>query len=174
MSSPLSRDPIAEAHTNWERAGWRAAAAPMAAITAIVRTEKILTQRIEAVLKPHGLTFARFEVLALLNFTRTGAMAMSRASRLLQVHPTSVTNAVDRLERAALVERTAHATDGRTTLITLTARGGEVMRAAAAELNARVFEDSGFTPQDVADLTRILTRFRHAAGDFHCAPPPPE
>ena len=171
-SRPLSRDPIAEAQANWERAGWLAAAAPMAAVTAIVRTEKILTQRIEAVLKPHGLTFARFEVLALLNFTRTGAMAMSRASRLLQVHPTSVTNAVDRLEQAALVTRSAHATDGRTTLITLTARGREALRAAAGDLNARVFEDSGFTPQDIADLARILARFRHASGDFDVAPPP--
>lgn len=171
MSSPLPRDPIVEAQANWERAGWRGAAAPMAAITALVRAEKILTQRIETVLKPHGLTFARFEVLALLNFTRTGAMAMSRASRLLQVHPTSVTNAVDRLERAGLVVRTAHATDGRTTLITLTAPGRRVMHAAAAELNARVFEDPGFAPEDVADLTAILSRFRRAAGDFDAATP---
>ena len=40
------------------------------------------------------------------------------------------------------------------------------MRAAAKDLNAQVFTQSGFTPEDVRDLTRILSRFRQAAGDF--------
>ena len=166
MPTPLPRDPIVDAHANWVRAGWTEEAEPMAAITALVRTEKILTQRIEAVLKPHALTFARFEVLALLEFSRTGALPMNRASALLQVHPTSITNAVDRLEQAGLVTRAPHPTDGRTTLISLTPDGQRVMRAAAKDLNAQVFTQSGFTPEDVRDLTRILSRFRQAAGDF--------
>lgn len=166
MPAPLPRDPIVDAHANWTRAGWTEEAGPMAAITALVRTEKILTQRIEAALKPHALTFARFEVLALLHFSRTGALPMNRASALLQVHPTSITNAVDRLEQAELVHRTPHPTDGRTTLITLTRQGRAVMRAAAKDLNAQVFAQSGFTADDVRDLTRILSRFRQSAGDF--------
>ena len=117
-------------------------------------------------MKPHALTFARFEVLALLNFSRTGALPMNRASALLQVHPTSITNAVDRLEQAGLVTRDRHPTDGRTTLISLTAEGQRVMRAAAADLNAQVFAQSGFTPDDVRDLSQILSRFRRGAGDF--------
>lgn len=94
----------------------------MAAITAIMRTQQILLLRIESVLKPFGLKFARYELLALLSFSKLGKLPMNKASALLQVHPTSVTNAVDRLQQAGLVLRSPHPTDGRATLIELTRR----------------------------------------------------
>jgi DNA-binding MarR family transcriptional regulator len=166
MGAPLPRDPIADAQRNWERNGWGDVAAPMAAITAIMRTQQILTARIEDVLRPLGLTFARYEMLALLSFARTGALPMSKASALLQVHPTSVTNAVDRLEAAGYVTRTPHPTDGRTTLIELTPSGRSLAERATAALNADVFGQSGFSGDDVDHLLRILGDFRRAAGDF--------
>ena len=49
MATPLPRDPIADAQRNWERHGWADVAAPMAAITAIMRTQQILLARIEGV-----------------------------------------------------------------------------------------------------------------------------
>lgn len=166
MGTPLSRDPIAEARRNWEDHGWTDVAAPMAAITAVMRTQQILLARIEATLKPFGLTFARYELLALLSFARKGSLPMKKASALLQVHPTSVTNAVDRLERAGLVARSPHPTDGRTTLIGLTAQGRSVARKSTAALNSDVFSDPGFTPEDIDLLIRILGDFRRNAGDF--------
>ncbi|NUP75677.1 MAG: MarR family transcriptional regulator [Sinomonas sp.] len=166
MGTPLPRDPIADAQRNWERNGWGEVAAPMAAITAIMRTQQILLARIEDVLKPFGLTFARYELLALLSFARGGSLPMSRASALLQVHPTSVTNAVDRLEQAGLVARSPHPTDGRTTLIGLTAGGRTLVRRATAALNSEVFAQSGFTDDDVEQLIRVLGGFRRRAGDF--------
>ena len=166
MASPLPRDPIADARRNWERHGWGDVAAPMAAITAIMRTQQILLARIEDVLKPFGLTFARYELLALLSFARGGSLPMSRASALLQVHPTSVTNAVDRLEQAGLVARSPHPTDGRTTLIGLTAAGRALARRATAALNSEVFAQSGFTDDDVEQLISVLGGFRRRAGDF--------
>jgi len=166
VGSPLPRDPIAEARQNWERHGWGDVAAPMAAITAIMRTQQILLARIEGALKPFGLTFARYELLALLSFARSGALPMNKASALLQVHPTSVTNAVDRLQTAGLVVRSPHPTDGRTTLIELTAEGRTLAKRATAVLNAEVFARSGFDGQDVDQLIRILGDFRRGAGDF--------
>jgi DNA-binding MarR family transcriptional regulator len=166
MGTPLPRDPIADARLNWERHGWSDVAAPMAAITAIMRTQQILLGRIEAVLKPFGLTFARYELLALLSFARNGALPMNRASALLQVHPTSVTNAVDRLQDAGLVMRSPHPTDGRTTLIELTPDGRALAKRATAVLNSEVFGQSGFGDQDVDQLIRILGTFRQNAGDF--------
>ncbi len=166
LSQPLPRDPILEAQRNWERHGWEEVAEPMAAITALMRTQQILLQRAETVLKPFGLTFARYEMLALLSFARDGALAMNRASALLQVHATSVTNAVDRLEGAGLVARTKHPTDKRTTLIALSPQGRELAAAATLELNAQVFADSGFSDRDVATLIRIFSKFRRDAGDF--------
>ncbi|MEV8040598.1 MarR family transcriptional regulator [Arthrobacter sp. NPDC080082] len=166
MGAPLPRDPIADARRNWERHGWSDVAAPMAAITAIMRTQQILLARIEAVLKPFGLTFARYELLALLSFARSGALPMNKASALLQVHPTSVTNAVDRLQEAGLVLRSPHPTDGRTTLIELTSGGRTLAKRATAALNGEVFAQSGFGTEDVDALIRILGDFRRGAGDF--------
>jgi len=131
-----------------------------------MRTQQILLARIEAVLRPFGLTFARYELLALLSFARSGALPMNKASALLQVHPTSVTNAVDRLQDAGLVLRSPHPTDGRTTLIELTSGGRTLAKRATAALNAEVFAQSGFGTEDVDELIRILGDFRRGAGDF--------
>ncbi|MFF1880652.1 MarR family winged helix-turn-helix transcriptional regulator [Pseudarthrobacter sp. NPDC058196] len=159
-------DPIAEARRHWQDRGWATAAEGMAAVTSIMRTQQILLSRIETVLKPHGLTFARFELLALLSFTRDGALPMAKASARLQVHPTSVTNSVDRLERAGLVRRAAHPEDGRTRLVEITPRGRAAVEQATRDLNDKVFTDPGFSASEVDDLNQVLGRFRYEAGDF--------
>ena len=164
--TPLAKDPIAEAALNWERHGWGEVAAPMAAVTSIMRVQQILLSRTQAVLKPFDLTFARYELLALLNFSREKRMLMSKASALLQVHPTSVTNAVDRLEDAGLVERRPLESDRRAVLLALTARGRRVAVEATEALNTEVFGQTGFSAQDVEQLMDILGRFRAQAGDF--------
>jgi DNA-binding MarR family transcriptional regulator len=165
-SHPLPRDPIAEARRQWQEHGWTDAADGMAAITAIMRTQQILLARIEGVLRGFDLTFARYELLTLLSFTRSGALPMAKASERLQVHPTSVTNAVDRLENAGFVRRLAHPTDGRATLVEITAEGRERVLAATALLNSTVFESPGFTSGELDELNATLGRFRRGAGDF--------
>jgi DNA-binding MarR family transcriptional regulator len=159
-------DPIAEARRHWQDRGWSEAAEGMAAVTSIMRTQQILMARIEAILKPHKLTFARFELLALLSFTKEGALPMAKASARLQVHPTSVTNTVHRLERAGLVRRGADPEDGRTKLVEITPRGRHVVGQATLDLNAEVFAKPGFSALEVDGLNQVLGRFRHDAGDF--------
>jgi DNA-binding MarR family transcriptional regulator len=165
-SVALPMDPIAEARRHWQDRGWPEAADGMAAVTSIMRAQQILLARIEAVLKPHGLTFARFELLALLSFTREGALPMAKASARLQVHPTSVTNSVDRLERAGLVRRVAHPADGRTKLVEITPQGRAAVEQATLALNAEVFANLGFSAPEVDGLNQVLGRFRREAGDF--------
>ena len=163
---PLHSDPIGEAHRHWVEHGWADAADGMAAVTSIMRTQQIMLARIEAVLKPLGLTFSRYELLALLSFTRSKALPMAKASARLQVHPTSVTNAVDRLESAGLVRRVAHPTDGRATLIEITANGLDLTQTATERLNSVVFANPGRARTDVHHLISVLTGFRREAGDF--------
>ncbi|MEP6843442.1 MAG: MarR family transcriptional regulator [Pseudolysinimonas sp.] len=164
--APLPSDPIAEAHRQWHEHGWADAADGMAAVTAIMRTQQILMARIEGALKPFDLTFSRFELLRLLSFTRHGSLPMAFASSRLQVHPTSVTNAVDRLEAAKLVKRMPHPTDGRATLIEITPAGRERVDAATSELNDSIFRRTGFDAREVEQLNALLTGFRRDAGDF--------
>lgn len=167
---PLPWDPIAEAHRQWRLHGWDDAADGMAVVTSIMRAEQLMLSRVQTILKPLRLSFARFEMLRLLAFTREGGMPMASATRRLQVHPTSVTNTVDRLEADGLVVRTAHPDDGRATIVRITDAGRE-MAERATELLNRFFERPGLVDADVSELVRILARFRHDAGDFDPAEP---
>ncbi|WP_305094589.1 MarR family winged helix-turn-helix transcriptional regulator [Prescottella sp. R16] len=166
MPSPLPLDPIEEAHRQWTDHGWGAVADGMAAVTSVVRAQQIMMARVEETLKPFGLTFSRYELLTLLTFTRSGALPMAKASARLQVHPTSVTNAVDRLEKAGLVRRVPHPTDRRATLVEITDAGRDLSRRATEALNAAVFADPGLAPDKIDTLIRILTELRVRAGDF--------
>ena len=134
-SPPLSFDPIAEARRQWVAHGWTEAADGMAVVTSIIRVHQLLLGQLDDILRPFGLTFARYEVLQLLLFTRQGTLPLGKIGARLQVAPGAVTDAVDRLEDAGLVRRRPHPTDGRTTLATISAKGRKRVLAATAELN---------------------------------------
>ncbi|MBF6172411.1 MarR family winged helix-turn-helix transcriptional regulator [Nocardia blacklockiae] len=163
---PLPLDPIEEAHRQWSAHGWGEVADGMAAVTSLVRAQQIVMARVDEALRPSGLTFSRYELLMLLSFSKSGALPMAVASARLQVHPTSVTNTVDRLEAAALVRRVPHPSDRRATLIEITDSGRELVTEATHALNAKVFAHPGLAPDRLQLLLQLLAEFRRAAGDF--------
>lgn len=156
-------DPIAEARRQWIDHGWIDAADGMAVVTSIMRVQQLMLAGIDEVLKPFDVTFARYEILTLLSFSSTGAMPIGKVGARLQVHPTSVTPAVERLERQGLVRRSAHPTDGRTTLVEITEAGRELSRRATCELNDQVFERLGLSDADTGALLDLLGRYRSVA-----------
>ena len=161
----LDFDPIAEARRHWEEHGWADAAPSMAAVTSIMRVHQLLIAEADRVLRPHGLTFSRYEVLMLLSFSRSGSLPLGKIGARLQVHAASVTNAIDRLEAQGLVRRVPHPTDGRTTLAELTARGRRVAQAATDDMNEL------FVALDLpTELFDVLRGVRAAAGDFTRVP----
>jgi DNA-binding MarR family transcriptional regulator len=163
---PLPLDPIAEAARHWRDHGWAEAADGMAAVTSIMRAQAIVLARVEDVLRPLALTFARYELLMLLSFSSRGAMPMSKASVRLQVHPTSITNAAARLESAGLVVRRQHPSDRRTVLVEITGAGRTLAVEATKRLNDRVFRNPGLSPQSIRTLVEVLRELRVEAGDF--------
>lgn len=165
-SRPDNTDPIAVARANWERAGWGDVADGMVAVTSVMRAHQILLARVEAALRPYHLSFSRFELLRLLAFSRTGALPIGKASNLLQVHVTSVTHAIRRLESAGLVERVPHPTDGRTTLVSITDLGRSTVENATITLNTEVFADIGMPARESRALSSSIETLRHHAGDF--------
>lgn len=165
-SGDLPLDTIAEARRLWAEHGWGAAADGMAAVTSLMRAHQIALARVEAVLKPHGVTFARYEVLMLLYFSRRASLPMALIGARLQVHPTSVTNAVDRLQAAGLVRRTPHPDDRRSIIVELLPAGREVAEAATTDLNDQVFAAPWIPPAAVTSLIDVVTEIRRHAGDF--------
>ena len=159
-------DQIAEARRQWEAHGWADAAPGMAAVTSVMRAQQIFQARVDEVLRPFDLTFSRYELLMLLHFSREGSLPVKKASVRLQVHPTSVTNAVDRLEAAELVERRPHPTDGRGTLVSITEEGRRTALKATEVLNAEVFVRPGLPARRVTTLVSVLEELRRGAGDL--------
>ena len=70
----------------------------------------------------------------LLTFSRAGSLPLGKMGERLQVHPTSVTSIVDRLEAAGHVVRRRHPQDGRAVLAEITESGRAVVEAATADL----------------------------------------
>lgn len=138
----------------------------MAAITSVVRAQQLFLGRIDAVLRPLELTFARYEVLMLLLFSRRGSLPLNKIGARLQVHPTSVTNAVDRLEQQGLIKRVPHSSDRRTTLAEILPSGRELAAKATSALNEKVFCLPGLDNADLSQLVDVLQRLRQQAGDF--------
>jgi DNA-binding MarR family transcriptional regulator len=167
---PLPFDPIDEAAQQWADRSW-GAVDEMRAVTNVMRVHQLLLGALDDVLRPHGLTFARYEALVLLTFSRRGALPLGKMGDRLQVHPTSVTSIVDRLEAAGHVARTPHPTDGRTVLAEITDAGRAVVAAATRDLVAAEFGVGVLTGDQLAALSALLTPLRQAAGDFAAMAP---
>ena len=160
----LPFDPIDEAARQWGSHWGRVPA--MHAVTSLMRVQQLVIGRLDAILKPHGLTFARYEALVLLVFSSHGSLPLGKMGERLQVHPTSVTSIVRRLEAAGLVVRRAHPADGRAVLAEITDEGRALVEAATRDLVAADFALEVLSDEELAALSALLTPVRRAAGDF--------
>ncbi len=166
MGNPLNLpfDPIERAHDNWTRR-WGAAPA-MAAVTSVMRAQQILLGELDGALKPFGLTFARYEALVLLTFSSTGALPLGKIGERLMVHPTSVTNTIDRLENQGFVRRRPNPSDGRGVLAEITDAGREVTEEATRALLEMDFGLGCYSGDELWRMHEMFTRLRVDFGDF--------
>jgi DNA-binding MarR family transcriptional regulator len=142
------------------------AASGMAVFTAILRSYQLLNDQVQHVARRHGLTFARYEVLAWLATDPESALTLSWISKTLRIPPATVTNIIDRLEDDKLVRRVPHPSDARTTLAEITARGRRVAMEATADLNAQVYESIGLSEPERGRLTDLLAQLRASGNEF--------
>ena len=160
----LGFDPIERAAQIWtDRFG---PADAMAAATSVMRVQQLLLAQFDRICRPYGLTFARYEALVLLTFSRTGALPMAKIGERLMVHPTSVTNTVQRLEAAGFVTREPNPRDGRGTLARVTDQGRAVVDKVTGELMAADFGLEALDKGERETLVDLLRSIRVSAGDF--------
>ena len=160
----LPFDPIDEAARQWT-GRWPGVPA-MHAVTSLMRVQQLVIGRLDGILKPHGLTFARYEALVLLVFSSRGSLPLGKMGERLQVHPTSVTSIVRRLEAADLIDRRPHPDDGRAVLAVVTPRGRALVESATKDLLAAEFGLEALDVPALRELSEILRPVRAAAGDF--------
>jgi DNA-binding MarR family transcriptional regulator len=144
-----------------------AAASGMAVFTAILRSQQLLSNEIDAVMRRHDLTFARYEILAWLATDPESSLTLSWISKTLRIPPATVTNLIDRLEADRLVRRVPHPSDARTTLAVITPAGRRRADGATHDLNTTVYERIGLTAPQRTQLVELLATLRANGNEFN-------
>lgn len=160
----LDFDPIERAGELWaEQVG---DATAMRFATSVMRVHQVLLSQFDAALKPHQITFARYEVLRLLSFSSSGKLPLSKIGERLMVHPTSVTSLIDRLEHQGFVHREHDHRDRRRVLASLTSAGRDVLDAATEALTGLNFGLDALTAEQQNHGYELLRVFRQANEDW--------
>lgn len=155
-----SDDPVAGLVAQWAVERPDLELAPMATFGRLGRLHAFASRAIDEVFARHGLSIGEFDVLAALR--RAGApftMTPTALARLLMLSPAGMTNRLDRLEQAGLLERRPDPDDRRSSLVVLTDRGRDVVDVAVTEHvanEARLLEP--LSQRDRATLDRLLQR----------------
>ena len=134
----------------------------MSAATAITSWLARVIAGIDRVLRPFGLTFSRYEALVLLTFSRNGSLPLGKMGERLMVHPTSITNTIDRLERQSYVRRVPHPSDRRAVLAEITDDGRAVVKEATDALVSAEFAVPALDDSLVDRLADSLRRARES------------
>jgi DNA-binding MarR family transcriptional regulator len=125
---------------------------------------RALETAVEPVFTRHGLRLGEFDVLAALR--RAGppyTLIPSQLAAALMMSRAGMTNRLDRLEAAGLVQRSLDPADRRSFRITLTEKGRQVVDATLSEHAANLARlASHLTPQDATTLSRILRTMLNA------------
>jgi DNA-binding MarR family transcriptional regulator len=162
--TPVEPDPV-----DWvrARATERGMPAPerFAAAASLMRAHHLVTARLEAALKGHGLTVTTYLMLVTLSLSERGTRRLSYLARYLMVHQTTVTQMVDQCQQRGLVQRRPHPTDRRTTLAVLTKDGRALLRRATKSAGAAGFGFGDVDDPTVEMLSDALRAVRHEHGD---------
>lgn len=158
-------DPVGEAIRQWKAHGFTSQVY-MEAVANLNRMSQLLHRAIEDELQPVGLNFPQYEALVLLFFTHEGSLPLGKMGRRLTVHPTTVTNTIDQLERKKLVKRGPNPKDRRQVIATITAAGRRKAVEASDALSGIDHGLHGMSAKDARQLTKIITGFRAAYGDY--------
>lgn len=126
------------------------------------RTEAMLQEGIERILRPHGISAAQYNVLRILRGAGSQGLCRNEIRDRLLTRMPDVTRLLDRLEEAGLVTRERDATDRRLVTTRLTPRGSElvdVLDRPVAEEHERRLGHLG--EEQLRTLIRLLTLVRH-------------
>lgn len=163
---PAPFDVVEASRQVWlERWNTRAASG-MAVYTAILRSYQLLNAQVNEVMRKHGLTFARYEVLTWLATDPEEPLTLSWISKTLRIPPATVTNIIDYLESENLIRRVTHPSDARATLAEITAHGRKVAEQMTQDLNETVYEEIPLSEDGRSSLLELLRDLRVNGNEF--------
>ena len=133
----------------------------MPAWMAFVRTHTRVWERVESEMRRgHGLTMARYDVLAHLNQAEGGRLGLSDLAEAIALSPSGLSKLLDRMVSSGLIRREADPDDARAAFAVITPRGRRLVERARESHHALLRETVGasLSDRDVADLLRIMRR----------------
>lgn len=163
---PAPFDVVEASRQVWLQRWSGGAASGMAVYTAILRSYQLLNAQVNQVMRKHGLTFARYEVLTWLATDHEEPLTLSWISKTLRIPPATVTGIIDYLEAEELILRVAHPSDARATLAEITARGRRVADDMTADLNRTVYEELPLSEDGRSALLELLRELRVNSNEF--------
>ena len=127
----------------------------------IIRTASQLTDAMELLLKPCGITLVQYNVLRILRGSEPDGLCRNELRERMLNRMPDVTRLLDRMEDAGLVVRSREEEDRRQVRTQLTARA----RRLVNELDALVTEEhkrrlGHLTKQQLQSITELLTAVR--------------
>lgn len=132
----------------------------MPAWLTLVRTYARLWDELEAqVRRDHGLTIARYDVLAQLDMSG-GQLRLSDLASAIVLSPSGLSKLLDRMEASGLIQREPDPDDARASLATLTPEGRALVERARRSHHALLEQTFGaaLDDRDIAELARIMGR----------------
>ena len=118
---------------------------------------RVFNRRVDAALRPSGLTLALIGPVLLLSWK--GPMLQRDLVRASAVKQPAMVALLDKLEAMALITRTPSATDRRAALVRLTEQGQDAARIGGqALIAANEHGLRGFSAEDAARLVALLQR----------------
>ena len=132
----------------------------MTAWMRLVRTHTQLWDAVERQMRrDHGLTMARYDVLAQLDLAG-GRLGLGELASAIALSPSGLSKLLDRMDASGLIRREPHPHDARAALATITPRGRQLVRSARKCHHALLRRTFGtaLDDRDVADLTRIMEK----------------
>jgi DNA-binding MarR family transcriptional regulator len=165
MQAPEQADSV-----EWMRQRWSEHQAPQpehfAAMASLLRTTVVVTEELDRVLKKNQLSRTGYLILITLQMSQDETRPLGQLSKALLVHPTTITMAIDQLEKAGLVRRIPHPSDRRTVLAQLTPPGRQAAERASAALAEVSFGLRDTSEATAARVTADLRQVREALGDL--------
>jgi DNA-binding MarR family transcriptional regulator len=130
----------------------------------LVRTHSRFWDRVETEMRrQHGLTMARYDVLA--NLANAGGqLRPSELAATILLSPSGLSKLLDRMDAAGLVRRDPDPGDARATLAGITPQGRALVERARESHHAflrRTFA-TALSDRDLDDLARIMRKLRAA------------
>lgn len=128
MPAPTSGDHVDQVLAQWRDVRPDCDTSPMAVFTRVYRLSKYINRSVTTVFRRHGLHDGEFDLLATLYRSGQAAGLTPNALRHAAVLSSgAMTNRLDRLEAAGLIQRVPNPHDRRSLLIRLSPKGQRVL-----------------------------------------------